>query len=262
MPQRKFLLVSFIILFLIIIFHYQGWLRFLETSFRFIIGKSSLGVYSVGNDVKNYFGRWASYKGLFEENKKCLEKISDLAIDRSELVQLREENEILRSQLNFLKTQNQSITANVIGKIPDPSSNILLIDKGSNEQIKEGQGVITGAGILVGKIIKTENNIALVKLLTDNQSRIPAAVLNKEKTVGVVNGEHNLRLKLTLVPLTETLKQGEQVVTSNLDKDIPKGLLIGQIETIEKELYQPFQTAVIKPAVDLNKLSVVSVLIN
>lgn len=260
--KKKIFFVSLLVLVFIIFFHYQGWLRPIESGTRFIIGKSSFVIYNISNDIKNYFGRWASYKNLFEENKKCLEKISSLSVQQAELNQLREENNILRSQLNFVKNDSSIVVANVIGKSPDSSSNILLIDRGSNDEIKEGQAVITGDGILVGKIIKTESNIAQVKILTDNQSRVSASILNQDKTIGVVNGEHNLRLKLTLIPLTETIKQGDIVVSSNLDRNIPRGLLIGQIESVEKELYQPFQTAVIKPATDLNKLSIISVLIN
>ena len=262
MTQRNFFSVSLFVLVILVFFHYSGWLKPVESGLRFVMGKSSFGLYAISNDVKNYFGRWASYRNLFNENQKCLEKVSQLTVNQSESVQLKEENDVLRAQLNFLKKDNKTVVANVIGKNPNPSSNIVIIDKGSNEGLKEGQGVVAGEGILIGKIVKTESNVAQVRLLTDNQSRIAASVLNKEKTIGVINGEHNLRLRLTLIPLTETIKPGDQVVSSNLEETIPKGLLIGQIETVEKELYQPFQTAVIKPAVDLNKLVIVSVLIN
>ncbi|HPV70587.1 MAG TPA: rod shape-determining protein MreC [Candidatus Magasanikbacteria bacterium] len=260
--KRKSILASLLILIFIIFFHYQGWLSPIEAGARFIVGKSSFAIYNLSNDIKNYFARWASYKNLFEENKKCLEKLTSFSVQQAELSQLREENNILRSQLNFIKNDSKVVLANIIGKSPDSSSNVLLIDRGSEDEIREGQAVITGDGILVGKIIKTESNIAQVKILTDNQSRISASIYNQDKTIGVVNGEHNLRLKLTLVPLTEVIKQGDIVVSSNLDKNIPSGLLIGKIESVEKELYQPFQTAIIKPAVDLNKLSIISVLIN
>jgi len=261
MNSKKIFLVSFFVFLILIFFHYRGWLKPVETSARFILGKTSFGLYSISNDVKNYFGRWASYKNLFKENQKCLEKISSLVANQSDLTQLREENNILRAQLNFSKEESRFVLANVIGKTPDPSSNIVLIDKGSNSEIKEGQGVVTG-GILIGKIVKVESNTAQVRLLIDNQSRIAGSVLNKDKTAGIINGEYNLRLKLTLIPLTETIKLGDQVVSSNLDPDVPRGILIGQIESVQKELYQPFQTAIIKPAVDLNKVTIVSVLIN
>jgi len=51
-------------------------------------------------------------------------------------------------------------------------------------------------------------------------------------------------------------------VTSGLEKGIPQGLLIGTVEAIEKEAYQPFQKAILNPLANLDKITLVSVLIN
>lgn len=261
MFKKKVILISFLFFFLVVFFHYQGWFSSLETAFQTVLGKGSQGVYSFNNDIKNYFARWLSYRNLFEENNKCLEKITSLSIKQGQFSELQDENKILRASLNFLKKENNFVMANVIGKVPDPVNNILLIDKGKKDGLKEGLGVLAEEGILVGKIIKVEEKNSQIRMITDNESRIAVSVLNPDQASGIMVGDHNLRLILTLVPLTENIKPGDKVVTSNLDPDISKGLLIGQIESVQKELYQPFQNAVVKPTVDLNKLSIIYILL-
>ncbi|KKR49188.1 MAG: Cell shape-determining protein MreC [Candidatus Magasanikbacteria bacterium GW2011_GWC2_40_17] len=262
MFQKKVILISFLFFFIVIFFHYQGWFVTVETALQTILGKGSRGVYTFNNDIKNYFARWVSYRNLFEENKKCLEKISSLSIKQGELAQIQDENKILRSSLNFLKKENNFVMANVIGKAPDPINNVLLIDKGLKDGLKEGLGVLAEEGILIGKIIKVEEKNSQIRIITDNESKIAVSILNPDQASGIMSGEHNLRLLLTMIPLTENIKPGDKVVTSNLDSGIKKGMLIGQIESVQKELYQPFQSAIVKPAVDLNKLNIIYVLLD
>ena len=45
-----------------------------------------------------------------------------------------------------------------------------------------------------------------------------AMILSKNITMGVVSGEHGLSLKLGMVPQTEELNAGDEVVTSGLEQ--------------------------------------------
>jgi cell shape-determining protein MreC len=62
------------------------------------------------------------------------------------------------------------------------------------------------------------------------------------------------------IPRNEIIIVGEAVVTSGLDPNIPRGLMVGNVVAIENESYQPFQQAVVSPLLDLNKLTIVSIL--
>jgi cell shape-determining protein MreC len=53
---------------------------------------------------------------------------------------------------------------------------------------------------------------------------------------------------------------GDQIVTSGQDLEIPKGLLIGKVVSVENEAYQPFQQAILEPAVNLEKLIDVTII--
>jgi len=260
MPNAKTIFLAFLITIFLIIFYFFGWLSFPEKIINFFVSQTSSLIYKSSNSAKNFLGRWTNYRDFFEENQQCSRKISILAVNQSELKELKEENQILRAQLNFLKEEKKYVNAEIIGKIPDSSINILIINKGSDDGVDNDAAVISGNGVLIGKIVKVKGKTSWVRILTDNQSKIAATVLNSGKTIGIVKGEYNLRLKLIMVPLTEKIQVGDQVVSSAIENGVPKGLAIGQIESIEKELFQPFQTAVIKPWLDFNKINIVAVL--
>ncbi len=259
MTQKRTIYFSIFLLVFLIFFHYVGWLKGPENLARGILSRASGLVYNFSTTVRNFSERRLSYNNLFEQNQACFSKLRSLMIDQAEFKQLKEENSILRAQLNFAKTKKSFVTADVVGKETELGS-IIMINRGEADNLKTDQPVIAGEGFLVGKIVKVEKNNAFVRLLSDNQSKVAATVLNKTKTMGVVSGEHGLSLKLGMVPQTETLNVGDEVITSGLELNMPRGLLIGKIQSTQKEAYEPFQGAILEPFIDLSKLTIVTVL--
>lgn len=113
---------------------------------------------------------------------------------------------------------------------------------------------------MIGTIAKIEKNISLVRLINDNQSKIAATILNRDNSLGVVEGGYGLSIRMNFIPRNETVLIGDKIITSGLEQTIPKGLLIGEVAVAENEAYQPFQQAVLTSATDLSKLFIVSVL--
>lgn len=182
---------------------------------------------------------------------------------------LQEENKELRKTLNFLTTNNYLLeekkdekiaVANIIGRDPLTFSSILILDKGRAQGISEGSAVIIGEGILVGQIISVEENVSYLALLTNSQVKIAAMILDNENLQGLVEGSHGLSLKINLIPLDKKIDVGNLVVTSGLEKGIPKGLLIGKVEEINTESNDLFQNVTLKPAANLANLSLVTII--
>ena len=113
----------------------------------------------------------------------------------------------------------------------------------------------------MGKITKVEKQLAVVRLISDNQIKVAATVLNNERSLGVVEGGYGLSVRMSFIPRNEVVQVGDQIITSGLELNIPRGLLIGSVAAVENEPYQPFQQAVLTPAADLAKLTLVSVLL-
>lgn len=175
---------------------------------------------------------------------------------------LSAENEELKKQLNFFEKNNyKSVGAEVIGRAVDPLGTTLIVNRGESDNLKIDNPVIIGDGVLVGKIISVSEEESIVRLINDNNSKIGATILNKDNSLGLVEGGYGLGVKMDYIPQNEVVNIGDVVVTSGLSEGIPQGLIIGKIEVVEKQAHQPFQQAILKTSADLSCINVVSVII-
>ena len=84
--------------------------------------------------------------------------------------------------------------------------------------------------------------------------------MSRDRSIGIVEGGYEISIQMNFIPQNEELNVGDAIVTSGLEETIPRGLLIGRVEAVKKEAYEPFQQAVITPAAPLHALTVVTVL--
>lgn len=78
---------------------------------------------------------------------------------------------------------------------------------------------------------------------------------------GIVKGEHSLGMIYDMVLQSETLKNGDTVVTSGLGQVIPKGLLVGTLQDVRLTDDKLFQRATIKSPVRFDRLRNVFVIL-
>ncbi len=259
---RTFLSIS-AILAIAIIFHFLGWLHPIEQFVRHIMDPSSQALYTISIQIEENEETFTSIDNLTQAYREAKKQLNESTIDHTARQLLEQENEELRAQLRFLEQKKYtSVGAEVIGKNIEPLGNTIVINRGETDGIKKGNSVITGEGIIVGRVMRVETATAIVQLINDHQSKLIATTLNKEKSIGVVEGGFGISVRLNFVPQNETLHIGDIIVTSGLDEGIPRGLLIGTVEAVEKEAYQPFQRAIITPTAALDKLSLVSIITN
>ena len=252
--KKGYILLVFILL-VIIIFHYAGWLNWLESGVRSLVIPVSKRANEMRISLENTAGSSTPYE--------CSAQLENNAVDQAKMKLLADENAELRKQLNFLHRTNYSlVAATVVGRNTDSIEKMIVIDAGEAAGIKVGQPAIVGDGILIGKVAKVDKDISIVRLLYDNQSKIAATILNKDGSLGVVEGGYGLSVRMNFIPRDEVIMVGDQIVTSGLEEGVPRGLLIGEVAVAENEAYQPFQQAVLTTATDLSKITNVSVVIS
>lgn len=219
-------------------------------------------IYNSKNNLSNKYAAFNQRRQLSDLYQKCLADNKTIAIQSIQIETLQQENDKLKPAANFkTNTKHQLVTANIVGKTTNNIERLLITDVGEAEQIEIGQAVIAQAGVLVGRVAKVEKNISLIRLINDNQSKIAATIINKQKSLGVVEGGYGLSVRMNLIPRDEVVMLGDKIITSGLDTNIPRGLLIGEVAVSENEAYQPFQQAILTPAIDLAKLSTISIII-
>ncbi|PIT88799.1 MAG: rod shape-determining protein MreC [Candidatus Magasanikbacteria bacterium CG10_big_fil_rev_8_21_14_0_10_36_32] len=246
----------------LIFFNYLGWLNPIKSGIRAIFVPIFVksAQFSVG--LKDGYAFFKDKETFFDTYRECEADRQDKQLIEAQIKTLENENSELRQLLNF-KDQSDILVlgAQVIGKNVEGAEKTIIIDKGSEAGTKIDQPVIVGNGILIGKIIKAEKDISIVRLINDSQLKIAATVLNHDHSLGVVEGGYGLSVKMNFIPRNEVVVIGDQIITSGLEMNIPRGLLIGNITAVENESYQPFQEAILTPSTDLSKPYIVSVLL-
>lgn len=258
----KLTIIALIIVTLIIGTHYLGWLKPVENvlvkSLAFIQQK----FYSFSLYLKSFKDAWLTKRNLLKENGELKEQLKDYQLDQSRLKSLEEENELLKKELNFVREKGYKfLSAKIITGVSDPLSQSVVINRGKKDGVVKGLAVVADNGILVGKIFAVEDNYAKVLLLTDNKSKVAATVQNLTQTVGLVEGQFGLGLEMTNIPQDQEVKEGDLIVTSGLEGQIPKNLLIAKVESVHPIKSEIFKTAILSPIIPLNRLSDVLVII-
>ena len=191
----------------------------------------------------------------------------DLKIENMKLKSYRAENETLKQHLNFLtKSQDKFVLANILGRRYESGFNWIIINKGERDGISPGLAVVDKKGSLVGSVITVENSISYIRPLLDVHSFITADIINFsddnkfETTSGVIQGEYNLIVKMKYVSLSQKVEVGDIVITSGLEENIRRGIIIGEVAEINKKPNAIFQELTINSLAEQN-LRIVSVLL-
>jgi rod shape-determining protein MreC len=213
-------------------------------------------------DVLSGLGR---LRELEEETQQLRAELDRL---RGELTRLREveaENQRLRELLGARnRTPNFQFTlADVVGREPGPFVEAIIVNRGSQDGIEPGMVVIGAAG-LVGKVVKVSAGTARVLLITDPSSAVAARIQRSDarEVTGLVVGQGQGRLVMRYIAQGEPVQIGDQVVTSGLGETFPKGLAIGRVVQVRRLDVEPFQEAVIEPAVASGRLENVLIITN
>lgn len=258
--RRTYAALIFFLLLIIVANHFN-WFSGIKYFLRNIFTPIFTNANQIGVKVGDNYHFFTNKEEFFKSYNQCLITAQDKETSEAKNKILEEENVELKKQVNFVQhTTYKTITASVIGRNADSIEKTIIINAGQNQGVKVGLPVTVGDGILIGRITKVEDELSVVRLLSDNQSKILATLLNKERSLGVVEAGFGTSVRMGFIPRNEVVMIGDQIVTSGQEVGIPKGLLIGKVVSIENEAYQPFQQAVLEPTVNLEKLIDVTII--
>lgn len=206
---------------------------------------------------------WNSYVALMSvqaENETLKKEIQALQADNNRLV---EDNLRYQRLSDLLEAQEKAketmLLANVVGHDPTTWSNVLLVDRGTDEQIGKDMVVVSADG-LVGHVIQASPGASKVLLLTDFRHSVDA-LIQRTRDRGVVVGRDRTSCLMKYIPLDADVQVGDRVITSGMGGLFPKGLVIGTITHVVKREVDLYQEALIRPSADLRRLEEVFVIV-
>lgn len=201
----------------------------------------------------------------------------DLGVSRSQLEELRQQNEVLRArvaELEEARLENERLNAlldiattsdlkglgaHVIGRPTNSWEGVITIDRGSRAGIESGMPVITAQGLL-GQTTDVGPASSKVRLISDQRSGV-AALVQRSRAEGIVRGSIDGKVTMDFVSIETTLQAGDVIITSGMGGVYPKGLVIGEVAKVSADRNQLYQEIDVLPAVSLRSIEEVIVLV-
>ncbi|MCB9112873.1 MAG: rod shape-determining protein MreC [Anaerolineales bacterium] len=245
----------------------------LVLAFSGALGSASRGFTSVLIDTQTWISsRFLGFQDfvtaprdivtLRQRNAELEAQVSQLQAQLIELQQRVNETEILAALVDFSRSNPESTykAASVIGRDPSPFLHYIIINRGSNDDIRRGMPVVTNQG-LVGRVDAVIADAARVQLITDPASSVNVYLQNAD-TSAVLYGSVTGDVSLDLISQDATVEAGDLILTSGLGGGYPADLIIGQVVTVRSLEFELFQQATVQPAVDFSRLEIVLVITN
>ena len=169
--------------------------------------------------------KYQELKDKLKEQQKELEQkkleLRQIEILNSKIAELTE-------MLN-LKNRYASIEG-VVGKVIEESKNnleeVVTINVGKNQGIKEGMAVVYSGG-LYGKVISVNENTSIVKRIIDTTSKVSVQIGTIKQSM-ILEGNEEKNPKVTRLKIVK----GMEVVTSGESDVLPKGIYIGRVSEV------------------------------
>jgi rod shape-determining protein MreC len=119
------------------------------------------------------------------------------------------------------------ITSRVIADSSGAFARSIMINSGSNENIKPGYPVINADG-LVGRIVDVGPDSSRVILASDLNSRIPVSI-GPSAIRAILVGDNGAEPRILYAPYRAQIADGDDVSTSGMGGLFPPGLRIGKV---------------------------------
>jgi cell shape-determining protein MreC len=100
-----------------------------------------------------------------------------------------------------------------------------------------------------------------VSLLNSPDCRLAVSVQNSDQTIGLAQGYLGLTVKLDFAPQSQKIEVGQTVVTSALEPNVPKGIVVAKVKTVDSSVNEIWQNVSLEPVADMNNLRWLSVLL-
>ena len=222
----------------------------------------------------NYVGTWMSDKAdnlkklsdVMAENEELRSQLNEkttelntVRLEQYELENLRELFELDQKYPSYEK-----VAANVIGQNGGNWFSSFTIDKGSNDGIEVDMNVISGSG-LVGIVTDVGQNYAIVTSIINDTANVGGMVTTTSDNL-IVNGsllQMNENMVIEFSNLNDSddeVMVGDPVVTSYVSDLYQQGILIGYINSLEKDSNNLTKSGYLTPVVDFEHLSEVLVI--
>lgn len=202
------------------------------------------------------------------DDYQTLKKEKELSLAQNNKInELEKENEKLRELLEIKDSilGYEGINATVIYRNISNWIDIIVIDKGKKDGIDNNMAVMINGG-LIGYISDVSNYTSTVTLLTNpnmiNKISIRIEVADNKYAYGLLSSydaENNLYV-IEGISEYYDIPVSSKVTTTGLTEKFPGGIMIGNVKSINTDVYDLTKVVMVEPSIDLNDITYVTVL--
>ena len=224
-------------------------------------------VQRAASGIGGFFGKGLSYFTDFDalqaENEELRRQLREMEQTVRDAELALEENARLRQQAGQPERQRDltTVEAEVIARNPGDWATTLTLDKGSNHGVEVGDLVITVDG-MAGYVSEVAGNTCEITTVVDVEMQC-GALITRTRETAIAEGDYDLmaegNLRLSYLTEDASVVIGDTVETSGRGGVFPKGVMIGTVESVLPEDNGISYYAVLRPFVDVDTVSSVSI---
>ena len=236
----------------------------LRTGVGYFLIPIQSGVNAVGTGIYNEMKNYGTLKDALAQNQELKDQIAQLTEDNNRLQAEQFELDRLRQlyELDQEYMQYNKLGARAIARDAENGFQVFRINKGSADGVAVDMNVVADGG-LVGIVTDVGANYATVRSIIDDSNRVGAMKLDSSYTC-IVAGDLTLyeegRLKLTDFSKDAQIRDGDQIVTSNISSKFLPGILIGYASDVTIDPDHLTQSGYLIPIADFDNLQEVLII--
>ena len=212
--------------------------------------------YAIDLPVRLYYWTdevFSTKQALLEKNREFEARHLENRVQLQKLDIIEKENVRLRQLLSATpKATERLLIAEIINADIDPYRRLIVINKGTNNDVYLGQPIIDALGVM-GQVIHVSPLSSTAMLITDASHAIPVQVDRTGLRANVFGTGKMDKLDLRHLPHNVDIQEGDTLITSGLGGIFPPNYPVGTISKVERTVGEPFATVEVVPLAQLDK---------
>jgi len=212
--------------------------------------------YTIDLPIRLYYWSdevFSSRQILLEKNRKFEARHLENRVQLQKLDIIEKENERLRELLSATsKTTERLLISEIINVDVDPYRQLILLNKGTNSDVYQGQAIMDAQGIM-GQIIHVSPLSSTAMLITDASHALPVQIDRTGLRANAFGTGKMDQLNLRHLPHNIDIQIGDTLITSGLGGVFPPNYPVARITKVERPAGEPFATVIAIPLAQLDK---------
>lgn len=198
-------------------------------------------------------GFFVNHADLQRDNSLLRRRSLDYAAAVLRYRDLEQENNRLRTLLGaHQRIVLHTRLAEIISVPRDPYSRKIIVDRGSQDDVRAGQPVMDEVGLL-GQVTRAYPYTSEITLITDVDQLVPVQVQrNGLRAIAFGSGEEGV-IEVRYLPQSADIRVGDVLTTSGIDGVYPAGVPVAKVVRIDRSANHAFLRVECTPSAAINR---------